>query len=223
MHLLNAPINDLVVRLITGTIYCLVFWTIFLFLAPIFFSLFLMAILAIILCNEWPKLMPFNSFKSYFFAFIYLIIPFTCMVLANHTNHRILGLLFLLVMAHDTGAYLVGRFLGKHVLCPEISPKKSWEGLMGGFIAVLVMLAIIGSGPLIQPFSGPFFGLILATIVTVTATTGDLFESWLKRCVGLKDTGTLLPGHGGLLDRFDSMIFLIVTYYLLQPFFVLLR
>ena len=119
------------------------------------------------------------------------------------------------VWANDTLAYLVGSTLGKHKMAPRISPKKSWEGFVGGMlgtVAVWVALAVF------FPQAGVGLALAVSTglCVGIAVIIGDLFESRMKREAGVKDSGTLLPGHGGFLDRFDSLILVsVVAYYLL--------
>ncbi|MBS1656600.1 MAG: phosphatidate cytidylyltransferase [Bacteroidetes bacterium] len=120
----------------------------------------------------------------------------------------------LLVWANDTFAYFAGSLLGKHRIAPEISPKKSWEGFAGGLVFALVTAYVL---------SGFYFSLnpvqwmVVASLVVVFGTLGDFFESWLKRQAGVKDSGSLMPGHGGFLDRFDALIFCLpfVTIYLM--------
>lgn len=122
-------------------------------------------------------------------------------------------LLVLGVWSYDTGAYLVGRQVGRHKFMTHISPAKSIEGLVGGLVATTVvtslMLAALG-----QAWLG---GLILGPIVGLAAQAGDLAESMIKRAAGAKDSGTLIPGHGGVLDRIDSFLFAgpVVALYVL--------
>jgi phosphatidate cytidylyltransferase len=127
---------------------------------------------------------------------------------ALETVNKILVLMIVLSLwVNDTMAYLVGSFIGKTPLT-RISPKKTWEGTIGGFIfAVLAMGAIgyfLSSGLEIQPVAQ---WMIVATIASVVGTAGDLLQSKLKRLAGVKDSGHILPGHGGFLDRFDSLLF----------------
>jgi phosphatidate cytidylyltransferase len=112
---------------------------------------------------------------------------------------------FLIVWATDTGAYFVGRSLGKHKLWPEISPKKTIEGAIGG----IVLASLIGViYHLITPFPYSIITIIGVTILaSIFGQIGDLVESALKRHYGVKDSGDILPGHGGILDRFDSLLF----------------
>jgi phosphatidate cytidylyltransferase len=120
-------------------------------------------------------------------------------------------LLLLSVWAYDTGAFLVGRRIGGPRFLQHISPSKTYAGLVGGLIAVTAvtaaMLAALGENPLA--------GLILGPLVGLAAQAGDLAESMLKRAAGAKDSSTLIPGHGGILDRVDSFLFAapVVTLY----------
>ncbi len=116
---------------------------------------------------------------------------------------KVLGLL-VLTWANDTFAYLVGSFLGKTPFFPRISPKKTWEGTIGGAV-LTVGLSFVFS--LILGEWSDFEWLALGVTVAVFGTLGDLVESMLKRSVGVKDSGALMPGHGGFLDRFDAFIF----------------
>jgi phosphatidate cytidylyltransferase len=122
-------------------------------------------------------------------------------------------LLVLGVWAYDTGAYLVGRRLGRHRFLVHISPSKTLEGLAGGLVAatVVTMLMLWGLG------QAPLGGLLLGPLLGLAAQAGDLAESMLKRAAGAKDSGTLIPGHGGILDRIDSFLFAapVVTLYVL--------
>lgn len=108
---------------------------------------------------------------------------------------------FVLMWTNDTGAYMAGRTFGRHKLAPLISPGKTWEGFAGGAVLTLA----VGCG---LQWSGGFEGGILcAVLVSLLGPPGDLAESWLKRKAGIKDSGHILPGHGGVLDRFDSHFF----------------
>lgn len=122
------------------------------------------------------------------------------------TPHLMLAL-FIMIWANDTGAYLVGRALGRHRLFERISPKKSWEGFWGGMAftigGAMVMKYIF---PAFFPTLTPLQMAGLAVTVTVFATWGDLVESLIKRTLHVKDSGTIMPGHGGVLDRIDSLL-----------------
>jgi phosphatidate cytidylyltransferase len=122
--------------------------------------------------------------------------------------------LYLVIWASDTGAYYVGTSLGKHRLYEKISPKKSVEGLIGGTIAS-VITALLCKLWLLQTL-GMVEALLLGAVLALVGTVGDLSESLLKRSTGVKDSGALIPGHGGILDRMDSMLFAapVLFYYL---------
>ena len=127
--------------------------------------------------------------------------------------------IFIFLWANDTGAYLSGSLFGKLKLFPRISPKKSWEGSIGGGILVLIIAGVIGyyanSGNNTHLLSMPEW-IGLGLVVVIFGTWGDLVESLLKRTIGIKDSGNILPGHGGILDRFDSSLLAIpaATVYL---------
>jgi phosphatidate cytidylyltransferase len=110
------------------------------------------------------------------------------------------------VWVADTAAYVIGRRIGRHRLAPRISPGKTWEGAIGACVAVAVYYAVLwfvfGAS---QPLPDPASGMILFAIVTVMSVQGDLFESCMKREASVKGSGTLLPGHGGVLDRIDGL------------------
>ena len=110
---------------------------------------------------------------------------------------------FLLIWTTDTFAYITGRALGRRPLAPVISPKKTWEGAIGGAVSALILAAVL-KGLVLDFMAWPHV-IAFALICGVVSQLGDLAESQIKRSVGAKDSGTLLPGHGGMLDRFDAM------------------
>ena len=153
-------------------------------------------------------------------AFLY--IPFLLMhlVLLRQTPFGVqwLFVIMLIVMTNDSAAYYTGSAFGKHRLYPLVSPKKSIEGAIGGLFGSLggTMLAKFTFFPQLT------FGdvIVTAVVIGMVGQTGDLFESLLKRSFGVKDSGTLIPGHGGVLDRMDSILFAApVTYYYVLFFF----
>jgi phosphatidate cytidylyltransferase len=135
-----------------------------------------------------------------------------------------IGIAFLLgavlaTVANDVGGLVFGRQVGSRPLAPEISPNKTWEGIIGGGVAsVVVSLLILRYLPGMFPWEGGKGGALwLGLVVAVVAPLGDLCESMVKRDLGIKDMGTILPGHGGILDRFDAMLFVLpATYYLMR-------
>lgn len=140
------------------------------------------------------------------FAALYIGVPTLALVAMREDQLRggvLVGGVFAAVWAADTGALLLGKLIGGPRLAPQLSPNKTWAGFVGGLVAALcaeaVYVAIVG-GPV---WEGALFGVYLG----VAAHCGDLFESWVKRQFRAKNTGTLIPGHGGVLDRIDSLLF----------------
>ncbi|WP_228771500.1 phosphatidate cytidylyltransferase [Actinokineospora iranica] len=150
-------------------------------------------------------------------AYVPLFASFAAMlVLPDDGANRVLCFL-ILVVSSDTGGYIAGVLFGKHPMAPTISPKKSWEGFSGSLVAGVIAGALTVSLVLDgQWWQGVLFGLALVCV----ATLGDLVESVMKRDLGIKDMGTLLPGHGGLMDRMDSLLPSAVVSYLLLGLFV---
>ncbi|MCA5006598.1 phosphatidate cytidylyltransferase [Sphingobacterium bovistauri] len=151
--------------------------------------------------------LPFNDIAYTILGIIYACIPFLFFValgfISGSFNHYIpLGFLIIL-WANDTGAYLSGRSFGKHKLFERISPNKTWEGFVGGVLfAMLIALNLEQYFGSLQKWEW----VTMAAIIGVFGTLGDLVESMLKRSLGVKDSGNILPGHGGLLDRFDGLL-----------------
>ncbi len=157
-----------------------------------------------------PSEKPYSNIGVVILGLFYIGVPLALVPLITFTNsvfqpNIIFGLL-LLTWANDTGAYLIGSQIGKTKLFPRISPKKTWEGSMGG-----VLVTFLASYLLSKLFTDlPLHNwLVLAGIVSIFGSLGDLVESMLKRSLKIKDSGSLLPGHGGFLDRFDAFIFLL--------------
>lgn len=153
-------------------------------------------------------------------GFIYTVVPFTLLVFLGKINGdfdaRLPFGFFLILWANDTGAYLIGKFFGKHKLLEAVSPKKTWEGLAGGIVSAIV------SGYFLFALMPNSFErsewIAIAIIVAIFANLGDLIESQIKRIKGVKDSGKLLPGHGGVLDRFDGLLIalpLVIIYLIL--------
>ena len=128
-------------------------------------------------------------------------------------NGLLLLAIFICIWVNDTGAYLIGSRWGRTPLAPSISPKKSVEGSIGGLLLVLLSAVILRL--LLFPELSWLRILLIATVVAVFGTIGDLFESSLKRQAGVKDSGKLIPGHGGILDRIDSLLLAVPAVYLL--------
>lgn len=158
---------------------------------------------------------PINNWAFTMMGQIYVALPFALLnVLAFSIQPDFLDInsiayngflvlsIFIFLWASDTGAYCFGSLLGKHKLFPSISPKKSWEGFFGGLIVAVACSQLLAMDPSLTRLQ--WLGLSL--VVVFFGTWGDLVESLLKRQLGLKDSGHILPGHGGMLDRFDSSL-----------------
>ncbi len=139
---------------------------------------------------------------------VYVAVPLSFAALLNVMNPYILLLMFVMIWLNDTGAFLVGSTLGSHRLFERLSPKKSWEGFFGGLIAAIACgyAAKTVFPDCFQNYSSMALCAIGA-VVSVMSTWGDLFESMVKRTYGVKDSGNIIPGHGGVLDRIDSLLF----------------
>lgn len=164
---------------------------------------------------------PFNNIAHTIVGIIYVMAPLALLnvfsyeeIIHEYQPEIVLGF-FVMLWLNDTGAYSFGRLFGKHKLFPRVSPNKTWEGLIGG------MIAAIGGGAVLSIYYEQFTlqnWLILAIIITISASFGDLVESLLKRSINVKDSSNLLPGHGGILDRFDGVLLaspLVFTYLML--------
>jgi phosphatidate cytidylyltransferase len=159
---------------------------------------------------------PFSNIGLYLTGVLYIGVPYYFLLdigideTSTYEPYRIFGLL-LLTWANDSWAYLIGSKFGKTPLFKRISPKKTWEGTLGG-IALTIF-----TGYLLSLFFQEWRvidWIIIALIVGIFGTLGDLVESMLKRSLGIKDSGSILPGHGGLLDRFDGFMFMIPYVYI---------
>lgn len=161
---------------------------------------------------------PFTMISYALTGIFYMTVP--CIMFLFIAYHEgpynympVLGLL-LLNWINDTGAYLVGSQLGKNLLFARISPKKTWEGFWGGAVLTIASAFLVGS---YFPIFSKNDWIVLAIIVVIFGTLGDLIESMFKRSLDVKDTSTILPGHGGFMDRFDSLLFMVpfAAFYIL--------
>ncbi len=145
-------------------------------------------------------------------AYLPFLAGFVMLMLSMADGERRVALFVLLAVASDVGGYTFGVLIGRHPLAPSVSPKKTWEGLVGS-VVLAVVVGVVGVMVLFK--QGPAIGVLLGLATVVTATVGDLSESLLKRDLELKDMGSLLPGHGGVLDRLDSLLLTAPVVYVI--------
>ncbi len=178
--------------------------------------------LAVILLSSLPMFLPsahaIYSLSLTLTGILYVALPVSLFTgLVYHPYHQgfdyqVVLFLFAVIWLNDTGAYLTGVVFGRHKMLPQISPKKTWEGFVGG------LLVSIGAALIIQPLLPDLPNhliWIFALAIVISGTLGDFAESAMKRAAGVKDSGRFMPGHGGLLDRFDSLLFAAPVFYCL--------
>ena len=192
-------------------------WSLVLMALPLVYGLFT---LVVWLFNA--KKLSLNRACYGFLLTLYPTVGFGSMVLLREIPLLDLWpllLLFAIAWVSDTGAYFVGTFLGKHKMAPKISPKKSWEGFFGGWIisvGATALYAVIANAILMPEASVSLVQFtIMAAVLAPLSVCGDLFASVIKRQSGIKDYGNIMPGHGGVMDRFDSVVFVAPLVYVL--------
>jgi len=179
-------------------------------------------VIAIVTLFKFTSELYFDSGKL-IFTVIYVALPFSFALglprFSSYDSNFSLEVLFLfiLIWSSDTFAYLVGKFFGKHKMAPKISPKKTWEGYAGGVVLTLVISYFV---EIYQPqLRGNW--MVVGFLIAAFAPLGDLVESQLKRTFGVKDSGNIIPGHGGVLDRLDSFLIcvpVVYLYFILEKF-----
>jgi phosphatidate cytidylyltransferase len=196
----------------------LIFLVIFLFAARIvelsYLSLIIPVLLLVFITEIYRNRdYQLTSITLLVFAFVYITLPLSLSVFlafpiennCQYTHSILIGLLSL-IWINDTGAYVTGMLFGRHRLFERLSPKKSWEGAIGGAIFTIALGLWLHKLAPVLAFAD---WLIFSILVSIFGVYGDLYESLIKRSAGVKDSGNLLPGHGGILDRIDSLLFII--------------
>jgi phosphatidate cytidylyltransferase len=179
-------------------------------------------VIAVVTLFKFTSELYFDSGKL-IFTVIYVALPFSfALGLPKYSSYDSnfsleVIFLFILIWSSDTFAYLVGKSIGKHKMAPKISPKKTWEGYAGGVVLTLVLSYFV---ELYQPqLRGNW--MVVGFLIAAFAPLGDLVESQLKRTFGVKDSGNIIPGHGGVLDRLDSFLIcvpVVYLYFILEKF-----
>ncbi|MBT4855628.1 phosphatidate cytidylyltransferase [bacterium] len=203
--------NNFIVRNVTGVIYGLIFWATYIYF-PLCFSFLLAAVALASIVFEWKNFFKPDTLAFWLLLPVYPVLPFVLLIYMNQIAHLriLLFLLFVLAFSFDTGCYFIGKLFGRHKILPSVSPGKSWEGFIGGYIFACFGMWLVCW---IHQCTGSIFILAAITLALSFALLfGDLFESKLKRLANIKDSGTLMPGHGGFLDRFDGILF--ATYFI---------
>jgi phosphatidate cytidylyltransferase len=178
---------------------------------PFIFILFVIALMVRVVFSR--NRFNFDDAGVLSLSMLYIGFGFSMFVQAREVGLGMLMYLLLTVWSTDSGAYLVGRKIGKNKLAPQISPNKTWEGSIGGTVlAILVGIIFSLTGVL---HHGLVATVLITLFLSVAGQMGDLVESSLKRFYGVKDSGRILPGHGGILDRFDSLLLVLPMAYLL--------
>lgn len=161
---------------------------------------------------------PISNCGNLLVSQVMIALPFSLMCSVMAVSEYVLLSLFILIWLNDSGAYCVGSLMakrkgGNHKMFPRVSPNKSWEGLIGGALVAIVVGALLAHlgwfnalGRINPHIPIHIVGVVFALLVVIFGTLGDLMESLLKRTLGVKDSGRFMPGHGGILDRFDSLL-----------------
>jgi phosphatidate cytidylyltransferase len=210
--------SELIKRIITGSILGLIAGITIMFLPAWVFSTIMVIAWVVIVTTEWPRLFSYTSLPFWLILPFYPTLPLALIVVLHQQGYALLTLLlFSMVAAHDSGSYGAGKRWGTHKIWPRISPGKTWEGFIGGYCCTLLTTTFFffHHNGIKQAF---FTALPFALLISFASLAGDLFESYLKRRVGVKDSGSLLPGHGGVLDRLDSIMLVSIIFYMLRDY-----
>ena len=192
--------NELVVRILTGAILIMIA-LIAAYVGGDIFAI-LVALAATAMFYEWTRIVRGWGTAWYITGFFYAVLPAIALLWVRERGGLdLLIWAFIVTWSTDIGAYFAGRRFGKHKLAPSVSPNKTHEGLYGGMVAATLCG---GAWALTVGLGKPL--LAFPPLFAIAAQMGDLFESWMKRRAGVKDSGNWLPGHGGVLDRLDGLV-----------------
>lgn len=176
-------------------------------------------LVTVYLCKAWSFADLWTELQYYVFGFLYVTGLFFCLIQLQSQigGKEAIWFLFLVVGATDTGAYFAGKSFGSTPFFSNLSPSKTREGFLGGlFCGILAALGLSLLLPWLNFYSpAPIFAVLIGALVSVASTFGDLIESAIKRAYSVKDSGSLIPGHGGVLDRFDGVIFAALPLFLI--------
>lgn len=233
-HLMKSPRPNRILAELAAVLLFLIAWmpvglaeTCYGFLMIVCVAAYCLSVLAGLIAELWMKAEdPVRNWGNLLQSQVMIALPVALMAVLMFFDKYLLLAVFVLIWVNDSGAYCVGSLTakrpgGNHKMFPRVSPKKSWEGLFGGIalaVGVSALLAYCGWFDWLEKFSSLNVYLtaaLFAMVVAVFGTLGDLMESLLKRTIGVKDSGKFLPGHGGVLDRFDSILLAIPTTLLL--------
>ena len=215
---ITTPNLPALIKVVSAVLAFLLFW--FISRGPFFMS-FAIASLGVIMPLTL-YLLVYRSHRAHaiedtgkiVLGLLYVCLPLSLLIFVDKHPKGNIWIFFLLavIFMSDTGAFYVGRAFGKHKLYPSVSPGKTWEGAVGGLLSSLLAASIfVRIFPIIKL---NFYLLVLAAFLSIMGQVGDLAESMLKRNHGVKDSGTILPGHGGVLDRIDALLFSIPILYI---------
>lgn len=208
--------NEAFLRFITSSLIGSSFWCVFFYLPNVAFAILLFGILCTILLVEWKNFFRLSDFWFWFIMPWYPIMPFGIMIYMSSVPcyRTLIYYLFMIVFAFDSTAYVTGKLIGFRKIIPRISPGKTVEGCVGGLIGAFITFYL--SARYQQITMSPVLMFTLVFIVCAMAFVGDIFESFLKRKAHIKDSGNILPGHGGFLDRFDAVMMASFFFFLFR-------
>ena len=197
--------NEKLARALSGAVYVAIMW-----FGTSYSKTSLTLLFAVILLICLYEMYKLRKGKTKAIAFLYVLFP---LLLVHFITVKLVLLMFILTWTFDTFAYITGVKFGKHKIMPSISPKKSWEGFLGGFIFTIISAYLTVS---YLPSIELNHAIVISLLTPFTATIGDFIESYYKRKAEVKDSGNLIPGHGGILDRMDAFMITIPTIYIIN-------